>query len=286
MSELERAESADIQRQSDMHDEAVERLGAWAASAQAAYTVAEKLVQTSFVPAAFKDKPYEACAAILAGSEVGLSPLASLRSFDLINGTAAPRAMTLRAIVQSQGHEVVLEESTATRCRMRGRRRGETEWQRVTWSIDRAKDLRLTSKDNWKSQPQAMLVARATSEICRLIASDAILGIGLSVEEVSDGVEAPTESDTEQTGMRRMSRKKPEPVEEAPAPGITEGQQKRLLAAFNDHGMAEHDARMAKISEITGRTVESSSDLTEAEAAQVIDALEADLQQPFPEDPT
>ena len=40
---------------------------------------------------------------------------------------------------------------------------------------------------NWKKQPGAMLVARATSEACRLVAADAILGIGYSSEEIADG---------------------------------------------------------------------------------------------------
>ena len=168
--------------QPDYQSRAVQRLGEWAQSADAAFRVAERLVQSAFVPVAFRGKPIEAAAAILAGSEVGLSPMAALRSFDVIQGQAAPRAITLRAVVQSFGHEVVVVESTATRCLMRGRRRGSSGWQQSLWTIDRAKDLGLTGKEGWKKQPTAMLVARATSEICRLVAADAILGIGYTTE--------------------------------------------------------------------------------------------------------
>lgn len=171
-------------------DESLDRLSRWATSATAAYKVADQLVKTSFVPEGFKNKPYEATAAILAGVEVGLSPMAALRSFDVIQGQAAARAITLRAIVQSHGHRMELLESTGTRCRMRGARRGSNDWTTVTWTIDRARDLGLTGKHNWKAQPQAMLVARATSELARLIAADAILGIGYSAEEVADGAGA------------------------------------------------------------------------------------------------
>ena len=164
---------------------AVQRLTEWAHSADAAYAIAEKLVQSSFVPVGFKGKPVEATAAILAGLEIGLQPMAALRSFDVIQGQAAPRAITLRAVVQSYGHEMVLVESTNTRCKMRGLRRGSTEWQSVTWTLDRAKDLGLTGKDNWKKQPGAMLVARATGELARLIAADAILGIAEQIKEAS-----------------------------------------------------------------------------------------------------
>ena len=87
----------------DNQTRAVANLRDWATSADAAYTVAERLVQSSFVPAQFKGKPIEACSAILAGLEVGLSPMSALRAFDIIQGVAAPRARTLRAIVQSYG---------------------------------------------------------------------------------------------------------------------------------------------------------------------------------------
>jgi hypothetical protein len=169
---------------------AVALLAEWASSADAAYRLAQKLVTTSFVPQPFRGKPDEAAAAILAGAEVGLQPMAALRSFDIIQGIAAPRANTLRAIVQGHGHTVRLVESTDTRAIVEGWRLGQTkaDVQRSSWTIDRATKLGLTGKENWKKQPGAMLVARATSELCRLIASDAILGVPYSLEELTDGV--------------------------------------------------------------------------------------------------
>lgn len=208
----------------DHQGEAVARLSEWATSAQAAMAVAQELSRSSFVPESFRNKPGEATAAILAGLEVGLQPMAALRSFDVIQGQAAARAITLRAIVQSHGHEIELVESTATRCKMRGRRRGSDTWQDVTWTMDRARQLGLGNKPNWKNQPQAMLVARATSELARLIASDAILGIAYSSEEIADGagagvevpeVTADPDAPAAAPGKKRMSRaKKPAPVAE------------------------------------------------------------------------
>lgn len=217
-------------------DAAVVRLTEWATSARAAHAVAQSLVQTSFVPAQFRGKPEEATAAILSGLEIGLSPMSALRAFDIIQGQAAPRAITLRAVVQAAGHEMELIESTNTRCRMRGRRRGAAEWQAVTWTIDRAKDLGLVGKDNWKKQPGAMLVARCTSELARLIASDAILGIGYSSEEIADGaagspgspepaaVEPATAAPapTKRLSRPRAQRPPQGPEEGTPAPTVPE----------------------------------------------------------------
>jgi hypothetical protein len=278
------------QQQAHMQTQAVQRLADWAASAQAAYSVAEKLCETSFCPQGYRGKPAEATAAMLAGAEVGLSPLASLRSFDPIQGVSAPRAITLRAIVQSQGHEIILEESTETRCRMRGKRRGSTEWTKVTWTMDRAKNLGLTNKDNWKKQPQAMLVARATSEVCRLVAADAILGIGYTVEELTDEpgtTGTPGTAETQPT-TRKMSRRQPiidnppqktgplglHPQEPEP---ITDAQITKLHASFGDIGITDRDQKLAYASKVLDHPIDSSRDLTKAEAMRVIDALDADI---------
>ena len=266
-------------------DAAVQRLGEWAQSADAAYQVAERLSSSAFVPAQFKGKPVELTAAILSGLEVGLSPMAAMRSFDIIQGQAAPRAITLRAVVQSHGHEMVLVESTSARCRMKGRRRGSEEWQTVTWTMDRARDLGLASKDGWKKQPTAMLLARATSELARLIASDAILGIGYSAEEVADGgnyeqqVTEEATAPAAPTGTRKMSRKpKPKPADEdgQPAPDV-EGQMKAMHASFNEAGFSKEDrqARLDFAMGVINREIESSNDLTFEERGQVIDALKA-----------
>lgn len=219
MTELARYEEPDRAPVSPA-GQGVGELVEWAQAARAAYEVAQQLVRTSFVPQAFRDRPEEATAAILAGQEVGLSPMASLRSFDIINGTAAPRAMTLRAILQAAGHEIWVEESTATRAIVKGRRRGSSTVQQSVWTMDRARQLGLAGKDNWRKQPQAMLVARATAECARLVASDAILGIGYTVEELDDeGTVQPddTARTTARTTRRRTARRAPLEPPEPPA---------------------------------------------------------------------
>ena len=279
----------------DYQNRAVARLSDWVQSADAAYQVAERLVQSSFVPAAFKGKPIEATAAVLAGLEMGLLPMASLRAFDVIQGTAAPRAITLRAIVQSFGHEIELVESTNTRCRMRGRRRGSQTWQTVTWTLDRAKDLGLTGKDQWKKQPGTMLVARCTSELSRLIAADAILGIGYTSEEIIDGADLTIEPDaaTEpvaDTGTRRMSRPKvaripnpdrepdpdPEPsgMDEFAKPEmITDPQSRKMHALFRELDL-DRDGALAFCGDLIGHTITTTKELDKREASIVIDEAE------------
>lgn len=157
----------------------------WAQEAREAGMIATSLARTSFVPASLRGKPEDVTAAILAGQELGLQPMATLRSMDVIQGTPALRAHAMRGLVQSHGHSVQLVESTSERCVMRGRRRGETEWQQVVWTLQRAGQMGLLQKAEWKKQPQTMLAARATGELCRLIAADALFAMPYNSEELT-----------------------------------------------------------------------------------------------------
>lgn len=183
-------------------------LALWAEDARKAATVAVSLAKTPFVPQSLRGNTPEITAsnitaAILTGQELGLEPMAALRSIDVIQGTPALRAVALRALVQSAGHEVYVAEATTTRAVVSGRRKGEEREQKSVWTMDRAKALGLVTKDNWRKQPQAMLVARATSELCRLIAADVILGVPYSVEELQDGEEVTASEPAKRRTARR-----------------------------------------------------------------------------------
>lgn len=204
----------------------------WAQEAQQANRIAHSLAQTSFVPASLRGKPQDITAAILAGQELGLRPMASLRSIDVIQGTPAMRAHAMRGLVQSHGHEIELVESTDERCVMRGRRKGGQKWQTVEWDMQRAARLGLTGKDQWKKQPKTMLIARATGEVCRLIASDVLHAMPYASEEIDgpwSGDEAAGPAVAPVTVAEVMHR--PEP-----APAVVE-QPARSADAESDEGL-------------------------------------------------
>lgn len=272
----------------------------WAHAAQAAHTLAQSLVQTAFVPQQYRGKPAEATAAILAGAELGLNPLASLRAFDNIQGTAAPKAITLRAVAQSRGHKVDIVEESPVKVVARYRRVDETDWKYVEWTIEQARDLGLTSKDNWKKQPKAMLVARATSEASRRAASDALLGIPYSAEELADEAGPTTKVSRPVTRVQRQRPAAPEPPEPEfddpppdvssreesapePEPMITDAQLKKLHAALRDAQITDRDAGLAYISQEIGRDVTTTKELTRREASAAIDSLGAQPTIPDPD---
>ena len=207
----------------------------WAEEARAAALIARTLAPTPFVPDTLKVRDgqgrldldatvAQVSAALLTGQELGLMPMASLRSIDIIKGTPALRAATLRAIVQSQGHSIVVAESTASRAVVRARRAGTGETMEATWTIDRARQLDIAGREQWRKQPQSMLLARATAEAARWVAADAILGLPYVAEEIDPDTGAPTDAGPEpeqtpglvpQTRQRTARRRTPMPAHTA-----------------------------------------------------------------------
>lgn len=65
------------------------------------------------------------------------------------------------------------------------------------------------------------------------------------------------------------------PAPERPHGGVTDAQIRKMMAMFTERGIKERGARLAFIAAAVDRDIESSKELTPAEGAAVIDALEA-----------
>lgn len=276
------------------------RLVAWAQAASAAHALAKSLVMTAFVPQAMRDAG-DATAAILMGDELGLSPIASLRSIYVVHGAPAMYARTMVALAQSHGHEVWTETSTPTKVVVCGRRRGSEHVERSEWTTERARRAGYTSNRKYESSPQEMLYAKAAAEVCRRIAADTLAGVPYSVEDldlepgsaptrtVTRSVSAPT---TVQRAPRPVAPEPDEPPLDEPAPEaaaepevITTAQQRKMGALMREVGITERDAALQYVAEVIGHEVASRSELTKAEASAVIDALDAVVTPPG-DDPT
>jgi hypothetical protein len=283
--------------------------------------VSADMARTAFVPNSLRvfqnnGKTYDegataaqVTAAILTGRELGLEPMAALRSINVISGTPALSALALRALLLKAGHRIWVEEATNTRAIVVGARAGDPHEQRITWTLDDAKARNLAGRPNWRSQPRNMLIARATAEVARLVAADVILGVPYVTEELEDGdidgdpsSAAETAPPTRELRRRRSPTKpalvaksaplvevRPEPEEPpldepegapaaaataAPAEeeGITPAQMKALQAGFSDLGL-ERTERLELASAIVGRVVPSAKDLTRSEAGLILTEL-------------
>jgi hypothetical protein len=261
----------------------------WARQAEAAAIYAERVCSTTMAPAAYRGKPAEAAAAILAGAELGFSPMASLRAFDNIQGTPAPKAMTLRAVVQAAGHEVRIVESTDERAVVDGRRKGDTKWQTSIWDIPRAQKLaQYKTNPNYKTNPAQMLVARATAEVCRWVGADAIMGMPYAAEEVGDFAEAAPAPAIHRLTVAELDAA-PATTDQTQYELMGDDQRRRMFALWGELGFAGDENRTQRL-EITAKILrlpglESSTELTRAEANMVIAALHERKERMKPAEP-
>lgn len=163
----------------------------WTAMAASVVKLAETIADTPFVPKGLRGSIPATAAAMLYGREIGLPPMTSLQSVYVVEGKPTVSAERMRAMVLAAGHELEVLEATGAICRMRGRRRGSDTWTEIAWTVDMARAANLTHKDNWKHYPRAMLIARTTTDLCRMIFPDVIAGFR-STEEWEDVAGADT----------------------------------------------------------------------------------------------
>jgi hypothetical protein len=288
---------------------AMASLAEWASEVRAAGEIAEGLCRTSFVPQHFRGKPAETAAAILTGYELGLSPMAAVRSIFIISGTPGMYAKSMVAVVQSRGHEVWIPEQSDERVVVRGRRKGSPHVYETTWDRARVVKAKLTTNAKYQENPQQMMVARGQAEICRQVAADALHGIPYAVEELDDfppdATPAPTvgrvtaaeilATDDETPApapltsasdpARHASEREPSAPPDsnvaaqgqADEPGITRAQQQKLHTLLGETGRGNRDVGLVYIAGVIKRPIESTKELTKRDAMRVIDTLEAEL---------
>jgi 5'-3' exonuclease len=139
----------------------------------------------------FRSKMYSAygneaavLSTILAGRELGLPAMASLRGFHIIEGKPTMAADMMRALVLKSGKAKYFraKERTADRCTFETFRIGDPEPVALTYTIEQAKgawqkDDRAWKSSGWGRHPEDMLSARASSKLARLVFPDILAGI-------------------------------------------------------------------------------------------------------------
>jgi len=144
---------------------------------QAAIRLARRIAHTPFVPKALRDDQGAVLACILTGEELGLGPMQSLRMVNVIDGRPAASAELMRALVNRAGHRVSVVDARNDSVTLSGTRRDTGATARVTWTIEDASRAKLLGNPAWAKYPRSMLLARATSELCRMLFADVIGGL-------------------------------------------------------------------------------------------------------------
>lgn len=289
-------------------------LDSWVSVMSDVIRLSEYICQTEFVPEALRNKPAACAAAMLTGREMGIEPMTALRHIHVVKGKPGLSAELMRAQVLAAGHEIRYVESSDTRCVVEGRRRGQSEWTRATFTSQQAAKASI----DLRGYPEDKLIARATSRLCRRIFPDVVAGLA-SVDELEDGVHGDAEAETtKSTPAKRTAQRttkatasvqrpapqpQPQPQQEEPAPAegpplpgedgydepvaepeqsdaepaaeeITAAQQNKIGALMREHGITDRKGALGFVTDVIGREVGSRKELTKVEASKVIDALE------------
>jgi hypothetical protein len=134
---------------------------------EAALALAKTLVDSGFLPRAIT-KPAQALAVILAGQELGLPPMQSLRQIHIVEGKPTLSAELMLSQFKKRGGRAKWLETTDAKAVLWLRHPNGDEHTQ-TWSIEDAKRAGLVGKDNWRKYPADMIRARCASAGLRCI---------------------------------------------------------------------------------------------------------------------
>lgn len=218
----------------ELSDDGIDQILRQAEAMDAAYRIGAALANTSMVPKEYQGEADTATAAILYGAELGLKPTQALQQIFVVHGKPAIYARTMVALLKAKGYAFETVETSDDSVTVRGTSpRGEVE--ESTWSIARAQKAGYTSNKKYQTDPQAMLYAKAASEVCRKLAPDVLLGIKYTAEDLelepvkmeARRVEAPADRGAD--GLRARLALAPHPVQNAAgddeaSPGTTAGE--------------------------------------------------------------
>jgi len=155
---------------------------------EAAWRLAGRIASTPFVPRALRDDHAAVMACILLGQELGLGPMQSLQMVNVIEGRPAVSAQLMRALVNRAGHRIDIVEVKQDSVTLAGQHRLTGARGEVTWSLADAKQAGIDKNPAWSKYPRSMLLARATTELCRMMFAE-VIG-GLYTPEEASAIEA------------------------------------------------------------------------------------------------
>jgi hypothetical protein len=123
--------------------------------------------------------PEAVLSTVLSGRELGLSAMASLRAFHIVEGKPTMAADALRALVLKSGKAKSFRctERTASAATFSTQRQDE-EPMTLRYTIEEAQAAGLVKNGSgWTKNPADMLVARASSKLARLVYPDVVAGL-------------------------------------------------------------------------------------------------------------
>ena len=126
---------------------------------------------------------------VLAGRELGLSPMQSINSFYFVNGKLGIAAQTMGALVKKSGkYDYKIISHSTEECTLEFFKIGNPPdvLGRSTFDLKMAAKAGIVNGTAWKNYPMNMLLARALMNGIRWMCPDAVSAFLYSIEELQD----------------------------------------------------------------------------------------------------
>lgn len=257
---------------------------------------ARALSDAQLLPSAYRRQPANVLFAIEYAAALNLPPMAAITGVHVIDGKPTASAGLISALVRRAGHRLRIridhddhDRPVAVAEIVRADDPGFT--YSSTWTLDRALtaglvdslDIDQTGRtvirartsngkpSSWEKYPEAMLKARAISEVARDACEEALSGVHYTPEEVGAAVDG----DGQIIDGTLADDTQPEPPPDHGLRPASRGQLTALHAALGEAGVTDRADKLAWAGEQVGRPLHSSADLTAGEASQLLDTLAA-----------
>ena len=141
------------------------------------------VANTDLIPKSYRGNVPAILACVLTGRELGIPDLHALRAIHVVDGKPTLSAELMVTLARRAGHSIT-GEVTDIKARVTGVRGDNGDTMTCEWTLDMASQAELLGKQNWRKYPQAMLWARAVSQLCRMLFPDVVLGVGYTPDEL------------------------------------------------------------------------------------------------------
>jgi len=153
---------------------------------------ARAMAPAGLLPKAYQGKPANLLLAAELADALGISRINALTSIHVVEGKPSASADLMAALVRRAGHKLrvqVAPNGQAARATLIRSDDPDFEFT-AEWTITRAQAAGLAGKGVWKAYPQAMLRSRAITEVIRAGASEVLVGVIYTPEELGQDVDA------------------------------------------------------------------------------------------------
>lgn len=148
------------------------------------------MAKGSLIPAQYRNNPANLLFAIEYADALGIERINAITEIFVIEGKPSASANLIAGLIRKAGHVLRVEGNDTYATATLIRKDDPDHPMTATWNMEKARAAGLTGKGVWKAYPGAMLRSRAITEVARMGATDATLGLAYTAEELGAEVDS------------------------------------------------------------------------------------------------